>query len=66
MAKELYVVVANLSVAGGLTAVDVQNFAGDKRRVLQVANPVDNVGDGAHPPQRVHRGESLRVVVGMQ
>src|SRR5271156_6885021 len=53
-------------MTGALTAVDVESLAGDERRGFQIANSFDNVGDGAHSPQRVVGGESGGVTAGMQ
>ena len=41
------------SVAGGLTAVDVQDLAGDERGPLEIEDPVDDVADLAQPAERV-------------
>ena len=40
------------SVTGGLAAVDVQELAGDVRRVLQEQDAVDHVADLPHAPER--------------
>ena len=44
-------------MAGALATVDVQGLAGDEGGRLQVADSLDDVGDGAHPPQRMHGGQ---------
>ena len=40
-------------VTGGLTAVDVQDFAGDEVGVVQIHNRLSDVADFAHVADRV-------------
>jgi len=39
-----------------LAAVDVQRLAGDETRLLEVEDPLDDVADLTHPPDRVSGG----------
>jgi hypothetical protein len=42
-----------------LTAVDVQRLAGDKTRVFEVEDPVDDVADLTHPPDGLNGGQEI-------
>ena len=44
-------------MSGALAAVDVQDLAGDERRVLQIQDGVDDIVDVAHPAERMQAGE---------
>ena len=46
-----------VSMARALAAVDVQDFARHESGALQVEDCVDDVGNVAHPPDRVQGGE---------
>jgi len=41
------------SMPGGLASVDVQNLAGDERRLLEVDDSLHDVADLGHPTERV-------------
>jgi hypothetical protein len=41
-------------VSGVLTAVDMNHFAGDERRTLQVKNRIDDIPDLTHAADRMH------------
>ena len=53
------------SVSGGLPAVDMQSFAGDKCGVFEIEDPVDDIADlsdpadGARPGPRRTRDRAL-------
>src|SRR2546421_3316630 len=45
-----------VSMSRGLAAVDVQRLAGDETRLLEVEDPLDDVADLTHLPDRVSGG----------
>jgi hypothetical protein len=58
-------------VPGGLTAVDVQDLAGDERGPLEIEDPVGDVADVAYPapgvgliPSRPYAGAPSRSRLG--
>ena len=48
-----------VSVAGRLSAVDVQDLTGDERGTFEVEDAVDDVVDLAEPSERMKAGEAV-------
>jgi hypothetical protein len=52
-------------VARALSAVDMQDFAGDERGGFEVEHPRDDVTDRAKPSQRMQTGQGGVIGVGV-